>query len=136
MAIKTGWVVGDNAYIPDDGGSSGAGLPEVTSADNGKVLTVVNGEWDAANAGGAFVTTVTATFDPDEGSMTYERASHTASEILAAYEAGQICTLVLSWDDQTRVMYLCNLDGDGAGPVFENTQMALCVGADGTVSIY
>lgn len=25
MAIKTGWVVGDNAYIPDDGGGSGGG---------------------------------------------------------------------------------------------------------------
>lgn len=91
-------------------------------------------EQGVAASGGAFVTTVTATHDPEEGSMTYERASHTASEILAAHEAGQICTLVLSWDDQTRVMYLCNLDGDGAGPVFENTQMTLCVGADGTVS--
>lgn len=32
------------------GGGGGAALPEVTAADNNKLLTVVNGAWDKANA--------------------------------------------------------------------------------------
>lgn len=106
----------------------------VTSAKLNKL------EQGVADAGGSFVTTVTATYDPDEASMNYERASHTASEILAAHRQGQICTLVLSYAveevDQTRVLYLYDLEGDGAGPAFTNTQMSLYVGADGTVGNY
>lgn len=34
------------------GGGEGSALPTVTAADNGKVLTVVNGAWAAAEAGG------------------------------------------------------------------------------------
>ena len=34
MAIKTGWVVGDNAYIPDDGGSGAGGVFEVVATKN------------------------------------------------------------------------------------------------------
>lgn len=52
------------------GGGSGGGLPPVTSADNGKALTVVNGEWAAAED--EFVVTFTksgSTWSADKNSL-------------------------------------------------------------------
>lgn len=48
FVIKTTELVKiDPKYLPDDigGGGSGSGLPEVTVDDNGKSVSVVNGEW-------------------------------------------------------------------------------------------
>lgn len=59
-----------NYYIPlvatpqigEGGGGGGSGLPAVTAADNGDVLTVVNGAWDkAASSGGGGVLVVNVT---------------------------------------------------------------------------
>ena len=36
------------AELVESGGISGGGLPDVTAADNGKILIVSNGEWVAA----------------------------------------------------------------------------------------
>lgn len=48
-----------NSYIlgkKSAGGGGGSSLPAVTSADNGDVLTVVNGAWDkAAPSGGVMI---------------------------------------------------------------------------------
>lgn len=42
------------------GGGGGADLPDVTSADNGKVLSVVSGEWNKADAPKELPTTTTS----------------------------------------------------------------------------
>lgn len=39
----------DQKIILDDIGGGGSALPDVTSADNGMVLTVVDGVWDKAS---------------------------------------------------------------------------------------
>lgn len=48
-----------------EGGSAGA-LPAVTSADNGKVLTVANGAWVAGNASGGGGDVVNVYWDTDD----------------------------------------------------------------------
>lgn len=55
--IAGGVAVGDYVTIPDvsnaiaqRAASAGIELPSVTSSDNGKLLTVVNGKWNKANA--------------------------------------------------------------------------------------
>jgi len=57
-------------YIPlvgtpqiGDSGGGGGGLPAVTAADNGDVLTVVNGAWDKAAPSGGGVLVVNADAD-------------------------------------------------------------------------
>ena len=64
-------------------GGGGSGLPEVTSADNGKVLGVVNGAWDKTESKGLFVATITYS----EGLAGYI-CDKTNEEILAAIAAG------------------------------------------------
>lgn len=39
----------------EEGGGGGSGLPSVTAADNGKVLSVVSGAWAAANKSGLVI---------------------------------------------------------------------------------
>lgn len=80
--------VADITTIPDmiaaitalgAGGSSS--LPEVTAADNGKVLAVVEGAWDKAS-GGALV----VTFTENDGTWSTDK---TKSEIIEALESGR-----------------------------------------------
>ena len=58
-------------------------LPQVTSADNGKVLGVVDGAWAASEQGKKFIVTLTPTALDYSGTM-----DKTVAEINAAYEAG------------------------------------------------
>lgn len=56
------------AFNPVKVGSTGGGLPPVTSDDNGDVLTVVEGEWaKAAPSGGGDILYVTLLWDNNAG---------------------------------------------------------------------
>lgn len=64
-------------------GAAASGLPAVSGDDNGKVLTVVEGEWaPAAASGGSLVVEVTT---EDDLNYTMEK---TAREIMAAFSDG------------------------------------------------
>lgn len=67
------------------GGGGGSSLPAVTAADNGDVLTVVDGEWNkAAPSGGGLV--VNLSYDDVTAVYTADKK---AGVIFSALEAGQ-----------------------------------------------
>lgn len=74
-----------NAIAGLDIGGGGSSLPAVTSDDNGSVLTVVEGEWDKAEAPSGNNDFV-VTYIEDSGTVT---ADKTFAEITAAYNAGK-----------------------------------------------
>ena len=98
---KQTWASGDVVTAEklnhiESGIESAAELPAVSAADNGDVLTVVEGVWGKAapsgggGGGGAFY----VTFNGDnpvgnEGEYTNVVADHTLEEAVAAYNAGQ-----------------------------------------------
>ena len=80
MSVSGSWAEKQSS---GGGSGSGSGLPDVTSSDNGKVLTVVNGDWGVADAGGgAFV--VTATFSESGGSL-----DKSYNDFVSAIQAGR-----------------------------------------------
>lgn len=96
-SIANGIPVSDYNVIPDviqalaqkTGGGSGSSLPAVTSDDNGKLLTVVEGAWDKAEASGGvewFNGTISGT------TFTLGDNKH-LSDIKAALDAGKVVML-------------------------------------------
>lgn len=79
-------------------GSSGAGLPAVTSEDNGKVLGVVNGTWDKTEApSGVEKFTVTGDLEENAGSgFTVSNVSASVADILTAINSGRNVNLILT----------------------------------------
>lgn len=69
-------------------GAAPTELPEVSGTDNGKILTVVNGAWDKATASGGGET-FHIVYTENSGSTT---ADKTGAELLAAIEAGKRIT--------------------------------------------
>ena len=98
-------------YFLQKAASEGGGLPEYTSADKGKVLTVGEGEpeWEAAS--GFFIVNIGGTPQAPTADKTY-------SEITAAVNAGKIPiavaaggSMILSYTGRTGTEYaftLCN----------------------------
>lgn len=80
------WV--EQFSLQDMGGGGGSGLPPVTSADNGKVLGVEDGEWEPVEQSGGNVFTVTFTETGSSGSYSYS-ADKTFNEISTAASEGK-----------------------------------------------
>lgn len=68
----------------------GTNLPEVTSEDNGKVLTVVGGEWDKAEPSGGNESIVTFTIGYDPSDYSNYICDKTYDELMAAITAKKI----------------------------------------------
>lgn len=106
--IADGIKVGLYKRIPDiieavkekaSGGGGGAGLPEVTSADNGDVLTVVEGAWAKASPSGGDVFDIKFTATYDETTDDYTASSNkTLAEILAEYQAHGYDNMRVTWE--------------------------------------
>lgn len=113
-AIADGVAVADYSTIPDmieacaqkvTSGGSSASLPAVTAADNDKVLTVVEGAWDKADAQGGnndFVVTYTM---GDNDAMT---ADKTFAEISTAIEAGKNVKALVATSELSTICYLAS----------------------------
>lgn len=103
-SIANGLPVSDYNVIPDmiqalaqkTGGGSGSSLPAVTSDDNGKLLTVVEGAWDKADPSGGGAGIFKVTITANDSDIT---ANKTFAEIAAAINNGSI--VMLDWDRNT-----------------------------------
>ena len=98
---------GSNSGGEDSG--SGSGLPDVTTDDNGKVLTVVNGDWGVAGAGGY---TVTHTLFPvvENASVTQE-FDGTEVNFEAMNEEG-VPSAAMEFDSFSFTHFTISLDGE------------------------
>lgn len=107
----------------------GSSLPEVTSDDNGDVLTVVEGAWaKAAPSGGAMLVTLTYDTVADDGTYTADKsyadihaALASGSVVVATLaESGESFTLGESTVGATHIIYgaRCGIEAGGEGGIF------------------
>ena len=91
------------------GSGGGAGLPAVTSEDNGKVLGVVNGAWNKTEATSESDFVIEATLDTE--SMGISNLSEDFDAIAAAAKAGKNVRIVAETPGTVdKVMYFAKLD--------------------------
>lgn len=108
-------------YKEWDSAGSGGGLPEVTSSDNGDVLTVVNGAWAKA-APAAELPAVTSSDEgkvltvDDEGNWSAEMPSGGDSQI-AVFDVNtdNVYTYTFDGDEYTAEDIYFKYDNDGTG---------------------
>lgn len=79
-------------------GGGGSDLPAVTADDNGKVLTVVDGAWNKAEASGGDSGVFVARFTYDQSTGKYS-CDKTSEEIHAAAEQGKAVLGMLDADE-------------------------------------
>lgn len=100
--VKTG---GESAILSEIAnlyeGESGAALPEVTADDNGKVLTVVDGEWDKATPNAPLIVELT----PSDSAGVYTTDIRN-SEIINALTANKHIRFVRIIPDRYSECYL------------------------------
>lgn len=111
--METYMATSDKEWIPlalsDGAAAGGISLPEVTTADNGKVLGVVEGEWNkmvANGAGGVFV--VHATKDGD--TITLDKTWQEIHD--AFFDEGRI--VVLAWERSPNMYIILYIESIGA----------------------
>lgn len=132
MAVKDGLPSTDfsrmnREYIKAvaEGGSGGGGLPEITEADEGKVLTVESGEaaWATAGGGGGGVFVVTAAPIPDDPDEKFI-LNKTWTEINDAMDDGEIVIIhskIEFLDPDTTIIandFVTSSQYDSSGPSY------------------
>ena len=118
--METYMATSDKEWIPLalSGGAAAGGisLPEVTTADNGKVLGVVEGEWNKMAAGTNSdcncVMVVHSTWVEQTPGQGYYVLDKTWNEIDTALRNGQIVNIIYEDPDTGDILsYLCNGSG-------------------------
>lgn len=106
MDSNKNWVL-----IKGEGGDSS--LPDVSSTDNGKVLGVVNGEWDKMTApsggdGDVFVISLLHTLDYEDPNNPVDvyTSDKTDEEIVSAFGDGKNVFVRYQFQDDTNIKYL------------------------------
>lgn len=74
-----------------------AELPDVTGADNGKVLGVVNGVWGLAADQGSVIEVTGTYYDPNH--MIYPSTALTHKDMVDAFDAGKTCRIYAQNDN-------------------------------------
>lgn len=119
IEIIGSWPSGETEYVI--GTENPSKLPPVSDADNGDVLTVVNGAWkDAAPTGGGGGDIFRVSFGWDEATET-DTADKTYAEVITAISAGK--TVIGIDDYEGEVINFELISHSGAGVVFRGINL-------------
>jgi len=92
-------------------------LPDVTAADNGKILGVTGGKWEPVSGAGTEVFTAAITYDAEQEEYS---ADKTHAQIVAAIACGSI--VLATYDGRTYVYAGSGTEGAGSPVYFSYIQ--------------